>query len=108
MAYRIEAVKDGGELHTFANIAKATAPAKAVKVKVTKETAGDVTWIQKLQGYYKSLVALIAAVLVILNEATPLAGFLPAGAQHWFNVVVVALGAVSTLLVKNQNWVNSL
>jgi uncharacterized membrane protein len=109
MAYRIEPVKDrDGSIHTFANVADSSAQAKAVKVKVTKQTDGSVTWLQKLQGYYKGLVVSVAAVLVFLNEITPVASFLPSSVRHWFDVAVVVVGAASAFLVKNQQWVDSL
>lgn len=109
MAVRIEPVKkSNGEILTIANVAEATNHAKAVTVKVTKETDGPVTLIQKLQGYYKALIVLVGAILVIVNQATPIVNFLPANIQHYFNSIVVVLTAISVILVKNQTWINSL
>lgn len=109
MAYRIEAVKNrAGQVHTFANVANVTTQAKAVKVRVTKQIDGPVTSVQKIQGYYKSLVAFVGALLVLLNQVTPVTSFLPAVAQHWFSVIVAGVTAVSILLIKNQNWVDDL
>lgn len=105
MATRIEAVRNSsGQLHTVA----AVVPTPAVKVKVTKRTDGPVTLLQKLQGYYKAGIAFVAAVLVILNEVTPITDFLPGTVKHYFDVIVAIVTAISTLLVKNQQWVDDL
>lgn len=109
MALRIEPVKkSNGELRTFADVASASEPGKAVKVKVTKETEGPVTTLQKVKGYYKAVVAFVGALLLFLQQATPAFSALPADYQHPFTVVVAVVTAVSVLLVNNQTWVDSL
>lgn len=109
MALRIEHVKNvNGEIRTFANVATAQEHAKAVKVKVTKETEGPVTFVQKVQGYYKAIVAFVGVLLLILQQVSPLQNLLPANLQHPFTVAVGTVTAISVLLTKNQTWVDSL
>ena len=58
--------------------------------------------LANLRKYYKALVAGLGAVLVVLNEVTPLFNFLPGNAKHYFTVLVSVLTAVSVFLVKNE------
>lgn len=109
MAVRIKPVKDvDGSLHTFANVAESSAVAKAVKVKVTKETDGPVTWLQKFQGFYKEAIVVVGSVLIVLNQVAPIFNFIPDPVHHYFVVIVAIVTGVSAVLVKNQTWINSL
>jgi nicotinamide riboside transporter PnuC len=109
MAKRIVPVKDrDGTVHTFANVATANATAKAVKVKVTKETEGPVTWAQKAKGYYKGIIALITGLLVVLNELTPVMNSLPGQDKQYLATVIVIVGTSLTILKSNEHWVDEL
>lgn len=76
------------------------------KVKVLTTASGTLTWLDKAKGYYKGLIALVGAVLVILNQLTPVFDFLPGQLKQYFTVAVSVLTAVSAFLVANQHWVD--
>jgi hypothetical protein len=82
-----------------------TTPPTAV---VLEQKPGPVTWLDKAKGYYKGLIATIGAVLVFLNELTPLTSFLPEDAQHWVSVGVAVLTALFTTLKSNEVWLDDL
>ena len=75
-------------------------------VQVVDERTGAVTFLDKLKGYYKALVTVVGAVLVGLNELTPLTGFLPPTAQHWLSVAISVGTVILTALKANEHWVD--
>ena len=75
-------------------------------VQVVDERPGAVTFLDKLKGYYKALITVVGAVLLALNELTPLFDFLPTTAHHWLSVVISVLTAISTFLKANEHWVD--
>jgi hypothetical protein len=58
--------------------------------------------LAKVKPMYKAVVAAVAALVVLLNELTPLGDFLPEPYRHYFTVAVTVVGAVSVFLVKNE------
>jgi len=59
--------------------------------------------LANIRKYYKTVVAAVGALLVLLNEVTPVLDFIPDGtAKHVFNVAVTIVTAVSVFLVKNE------
>ena len=48
----------------------------------------------------------VGAVLLALNELTPLFDFLPTTAHHWLSVVISVLTAILTFLKANEHWVD--
>jgi hypothetical protein len=80
----------------------ATAPTAVV----IEQKPGTVTVLDRVRGYYKGLIALIGALLVTINELTPITDFLPADQRHWITIAVSALTALSTTLVANEKWVD--
>ena len=79
---------------------------EAPPVQVVDERPGAVTFLDKLKGYYKALVTVVGAVLVGLNELTPLTGFLPPTAQHWLSVAISVGTVILTALKANEHWVD--
>jgi hypothetical protein len=75
-------------------------------VQVVDERPGAVTFLDKLKGYYKALITVVGAVLLALNELTPLTDFLPMTAQHWLSVAVAVGTAILTALKANEHWVD--
>lgn len=78
------------------------------QVIVDKVKPGKVTLLDKAKAYYKATIAVVGAILVLLNEMTPLSHLLPAAAQHYFTVTVAAVTAISVLLKRNEQWVDAL
>jgi low affinity Fe/Cu permease len=58
--------------------------------------------LANLRKYYKTLVAVVGAVLVLLTQLTPVFDFLPGQWHNYFTVAVSVLTAVSVFLVKNE------
>ena len=109
MAVPIVPVRDGTvQVQSFANVAESSAQAKAVKVKVVKETTGPVNFLQNLAGYYKTLIALVSGILVVANEITPVLDFIPGQYKQYVTTAIVFVGAVLTFLKSNEHWVDSL
>lgn len=79
-------------------------PAANVHVVATK--VGAVTVLDKVKAYYKTLIAIVAAVVVFLNQVTPIADFLPVQYRHWFSTAVVVVGAVAVFLKANEHWID--
>jgi hypothetical protein len=75
-------------------------------VQVVDERTGAVTFLDKLKGYYKALITVLGAILLGLNELTPLTNFLPATAQHWASVAISVITAILTFLKANEHWVD--
>jgi hypothetical protein len=75
-------------------------------VQVVDERTGAVTFLDKLKGYYKALIAVIGAVLLALNELTPVTDFLPTTAHHWLSVAISVGTAILTFLKANEHWVD--
>ena len=75
-------------------------------VQVVDERTGAVTFLDKLKGYYKALITVLGAVLLGLNELTPVFNFLPTTAHHWLSVALSVLTAILTFLKANEHWVD--
>lgn len=59
--------------------------------------------LANISKYYKFVAAAVGALVVLLNEVTPVLDFIPDGtAKHIFNVVVTIVTAVSVFLVRNE------
>lgn len=77
-------------------------------VEVVAKASGPVSLLDKLKGYYKAVIAVVGALLIVLNELSPISDFLPTSARHWLTVGIAVLTAASNVLVKNQHWVDDL
>ena len=75
-------------------------------VRVVDERAGAVTFLDKLKGYYKALITVVGAVLLGLNELTPVFDFLPPTAHHWLSVAISVGTVILTTLKANEHWVD--
>lgn len=72
---------------------------------------GPLTLFDRVKSYYHTLIILLAALLVLLNEVAPFAHWIPGyGAQlaGFVSVAIVLVGAVVTFLKSNEHWVQSL
>lgn len=101
MAKRIEITKSTA-VQTF------TGSGGTANVKVVGEKSGDVTWLDRAKGYYHTLITLVGAVLVLLNQATPVFSFLPENWHGYVSVAIVFLTAAANFLKQNEQWVNDL
>jgi hypothetical protein len=77
-------------------------------VTVVAASTGAVTFLDKAKGYYKALITAVGAILVILNEVTPLTDFLPENQRHYVSVGVVAITTLANFLKSNEHWVDDL
>lgn len=80
----------------------------ASPVRVVDSKPGPVSWLDRLKGYYHGLIAAAASLLVVLNEVSPVLNFLPGNLKHYFDVLVVVVGAALTFLKSNEVWVDGL
>jgi hypothetical protein len=70
---------------------------------------GGVTVFDKLKKYYKGLIMTLGAVLIILNEATPLFDNVFHGtAGNIFTSIVAGATTLLAILKSNEHWVDSL
>lgn len=97
MARRIEVLK--------APNVQALAAGRHEYAKTVAVKDGDVTWVDKVKGYYKALIALVGAVLV---GVTQLSGAVPAEAEPWVTVAISTLTVIGVILRANEQWVNDL
>jgi hypothetical protein len=84
-------------------------PASAVVV--AKTLAGPVSLLDKIKGYYHTLITVLGAVLVLLNEAVGAVGWIPGyGSQiaGWVSAGIVFLTALVNFLKSNETYVDSL
>lgn len=78
----------------------------APKVMVLKSEPGAITLLDRLKGYYKGLIAVITAVLVIANELTPVLNFLPGQDKQYVTIAIAVVGSVLTFLKDNEHWID--
>lgn len=78
----------------------------AANVHVVATKVGAVTILDKVKAYYHTLIAVVAAVLLFLNQVTPIADFLPVQYRHWFSTAVVVVGAALIFLKSNEHWID--
>lgn len=91
---RVEVVAPTAHVATF------TGAGAAAAVKVVDEKPGPLSLLDKLKAYYKFLLAAVGAIVVIVNELTPVLGH-----AHWFTVAASLVTAVSVALKSNEHWV---
>lgn len=103
MARRIEIVRNPQSTYALAGGIEKAKHTKTLEVK-----EGQVTWVDKLKGYYHSLITLVGAILVFLNQITPMAGFLPVEYRHWVDLAIIIATFVANVLKSNEYWVNDL
>lgn len=87
-------------------LAAATAP--AAPVKIVSEKVGVVSFLDKAKGYYKGLITALGAILVIVNELTPLFDFLPGQDKQYITAGIAFLTTVAVFLKNNEHWVDDL
>jgi hypothetical protein len=75
---------------------------------VVKSVPGPVTFFDKVKKYYKFIIAAVGALLIVLNEATPMFNMLGGSGEKWFSAIVAVLTSVGVFLKANEHWVDSL
>lgn len=75
--------------------------------KVVKTVEGSVTWRDKLKNYWKFAIAATGAILLVLNDLTPVFAVIPAS-QQTVSIVIAIATALLTWLKANDQWVNEL
>lgn len=79
----------------------------APHVKLGDAEAGAVTWLDKAKGYYKGIIAGLTAVLVVINEVTPVLNFIvPTQDKQYVTVAIAVIGGVLTFLKDNEHYVD--
>ena len=69
---------------------------------------GAVSTLDKLKGYYKGIIAVITAALVIANELTPVLNFLPGQDKQYVTAAIAAAGGLLAFFKDNEHWVDDL
>jgi hypothetical protein len=73
--------------------------------KAVVTATGPVGILDKLKGYYHTLIVGLGAILIVLNQLTPFLSFLP-GTKAEVTTVIAVLTAVVTFLKNNEHWIN--
>jgi hypothetical protein len=84
----------------------ASNPPTAVHVEEMK--AGSVNIVDSAKAYWHTAITVVAGILILLQQITPVFNFLPAGAQKYFAVAVAFVAAVLNFLKSNEVWVDDL
>jgi hypothetical protein len=90
------------------DVVKKRVEVQNAELVVTEAKPGTVSFGDKVKKYYKGLIALVGALLVLVNQVTPLTNFLGEDTQNLVSVVIVFLTAVATFLKSNEQWVDKL
>lgn len=77
------------------------------KVTVVKAVPGTVSLLDKLKGYYHTLIAIVAAVVSILAIVGGYEKYIPASLAGYIVTAATLAGAVFTFLKSNEHWVDS-
>lgn len=80
----------------------------APHVKLGDPISGSVTFLDKAKGYYKGLIAALTALLVIVNEVTPVLNFLPGQDKQYVTAAIAVVGVALTFLKDNEHFVDDL
>jgi len=75
-------------------------------VTVVNTKPGEVGFVDKLKAYYHTIITVIGALLLLINEFTPLTDSLGSDVQKYINIAVVFLTALLNFLKSNEVWVN--
>lgn len=77
-------------------------------VTVINAKAGAVTLFDKLKAYYHTIITVLAALVVLANEAAPALHMIPGYDAHvagYVSAGVVLVAALLNALKKNEVWV---
>lgn len=88
-------------LQSFVN----TPAGAAIHSSVVAEKDGSVGWLDRLKGYYHTLIAVVSALLMFVNEVSDV---VPQEYQHVVTVAIGIISATVTFLKHNETWVDSL
>lgn len=77
-------------------------------VKVLKVKSGAVNALDKLKGYYHTLITVLGAVLVGINELSPITDHLPVSDKHYVTLTILGITALVNALKSNEVWVDQL
>ena len=79
---------------------------KAAKQESDASGAGD--WKDKAKAYWHTVITVIGAILVLLNQITPITSQFGGNVQMVTNTVIVFLTALVNFLKSNEIWVDAL
>lgn len=75
---------------------------------VINAKAGPVTLLDKLKAYYHTLITILAAVLVLLNQLAPVVHWIPGYGEQtagYVSAAIVAVAALVNFLKSNEVWI---
>lgn len=78
---------------------------------VVNAKPGPVTVFDKLKAYYHTIITVLAAILVLLNEIAPAVHWIPgygAQAAGYVSAAIVFVAAAVNFLKSNEHWVDSI
>ena len=88
------------------------------RIEIAKDTAapaaidskpGPVTAVDKVKGYYHTIIIVVTGLLAFLNQVGPLGELLPEGGmKNFVTGAILFVGALLTFLKSNEVWVNRL
>lgn len=69
---------------------------------------GPLTFVDKLKGYYHTIIIIVAGLLAFLTEISPLGQALPEPYRSILAGAIIAVGALLTFLKSNEVWIERL
>lgn len=90
-------------------VTASSVPGEAVSVNAVK--VGAVNFGDKLKGYYHTLIVLVGAVIILLNQLSSALGWIPDYGQKiavWISIALGVLTVLLTALKSNESWVDDL
>jgi hypothetical protein len=79
---------------------------KSAEVVVTAEKPGEVNFVDKLKGYYHTVITVTGAILLLLNQVTPITDALGGEVQKWISAAIIFVTALLNFLKSNEQWIN--
>lgn len=80
----------------------------AAEAVVVKEKPGEVNIFDKAKGYYHTVVTVVGAILLLLNQLTPVAELVGGDVQKWISGIIIFITALLNFLKSNEQWVNKI
>lgn len=77
-------------------------------VVVIDAKPGEVKWTDKVKAYWHTVITVIGALLVLLNQVTPITEQFGGNVQKIATTVIIFLTALLNFLKSNEVWVNKL
>lgn len=103
--------KPPSELSTAQVVKQQVEVTPAGTVDVVNAKVGPLNIVDKLKAYYHTLITVLAAIIVILNQVAAVAHWIPGygtAMGGYISAAIVFVAALVNLLKSNETWVQKL